>query len=103
MNVKRYSMDNVTGRLNIGDSATFVPEPVSRVNQVFKSIMDAGVGALSAASGAVTGGDINPIFAELLQKQMENQIQMQMVSMESNNEKAKHETYMAPVRNLKVG
>jgi hypothetical protein len=42
-------------------------------------------------------------YAELLNKQIEMQQQMQLVSMFSNIEKSRHETQMAAVRNIRGG
>jgi hypothetical protein len=42
-------------------------------------------------------------FQSLLNAQMEVQRVMAMVSMESNISKSRHETEMAPIRNLRVG
>lgn len=77
----------------------FIPEPASRVGIDFRS-------ALSAASSVVSGGTFPGIdgdYAELLNKQIEMQQQMQLVTMQSNIEKSRHETQMAPVRNIRVG
>ena len=44
-----------------------------------------------------------PDYAALLNRQIEVQQMLQSANMNSNLEKTKHETYMAPIRNLRVG
>ena len=56
-------------------------------------------GALDSASNLSGMGD----FTGLLQQQIEIQRVMQIVSMASNVERSKHETEMAPIRNMRVG
>jgi hypothetical protein len=46
---------------------------------------------------------LNPEYTSLLNRQMEVQMQMQSVSMESNIERSKHEAQMTPIRNLRLG
>jgi hypothetical protein len=50
---------------------------------------------------AVTG--VEPIYQDLLDKQIEIQLQMQLVTLESNIEKSRHETQMAAIRNIRAG
>lgn len=54
-------------------------------------------------------GSVNPIdfgglgeFKDLIQMQLDAQKEMQQTSMLSNIEKSKHETSMAPIRNIRV-
>lgn len=50
-------------------------------------------------------GDPNnmQMFADLLREQVEAQRQMQVINFHSNVEKSKHETRMAPIRNIRAG
>lgn len=79
----------------------FIPEPKTRASTSFSSVLGGVGGALGQAAGAVTG--IDPSYVDLLNKQVEIQTQMQLVNFHSNIEKSKHETLMAPVRNIRVG
>ncbi len=78
----------------------FIPEPKNGAAAPFKA-------ALSAVANSVSGATVFPgvdsQYAELLNKQMEVQQQMQLVSMFSNIEKSRHETQMAAVRNIRTG
>lgn len=59
---------------------------------------------LGAAAGGLAGvGNIPADAGVLLAEQVRIQREMQIVTMISNVEKSKHETEMAPVRNLRVG
>ena len=78
--------------------ARFQPEPRNRLGLDFGSVLSSVVGA---ASSTLTG--VDPGYVALLNKQIETQQQMQLVSMESNIEKSKHETQMAAIRNVRVG
>ena len=73
-----------------------MPEPKSNLAQTL----------FSAAKGLVEGGaslsGIDSKYSSLIEKQMEMQEQMMLVSLVSNVEKTRHETRMAPVRNLRV-
>jgi len=81
----------------------FVPEPRSRIANVFRTVLN-GVGAVLSGGGSTTGtGQLDPAYQDLIQKQIEIQQQMQWVSMESNIEKSRHETQMAEIRNARVG
>lgn len=76
----------------------FIPEPKNRLG--FSTFLR---GIENAASSAAGFAGISPEYASLLDKQIEVQLQMQLVSMYSNIEKSKHETQMAAVRNIRVG
>lgn len=83
----------------------FGPEPVNRLADGFSSILT-GIKTIASASYAGCGGaaaGIDPFYADLLERQLEAQVQMQLVSMESNVEKSRHETQMAAIRNIRVG
>lgn len=86
--------------IDTGSLGKFIPEPRSRAGFNLKSLVQ-GVGSL--ASGATSSMGLNPIYTDLLQQQLQAQQEMQVVSMESNIEKSKHETQMAAIRNIRVG
>lgn len=73
----------------------------------FSDVMQ-GVESLAKTAGSfLTGGVIGGVsdiggFQQLLNQQMEVQLAMQTTSMQSNVEKSKHETRMAPIRNIRV-
>ena len=77
----------------------FIPEPRSKLSSTFSRVISA-VGGLFQKSAQFPGVDLG--YAELLNKQMEMQQQMQLVSLYSNVEKSKHETQMAAVRNIRT-
>jgi hypothetical protein len=90
----------------------FGPEPRSGGSWVASATKAlAGVAAaafaptgLGAAAGGIAGvGNIPADAGLLLAEQVRIQREMQIVTMISNVEKSKHETEMAPVRNLRVG
>jgi len=87
--------------LSIGALARFIPEPRSKLSDSFNNFLQGGASLLGKTAGAVM--DLAPDYKALLEKQMYVQQQMQVLSMESNVEKSKHETSMAVVRNLRVG
>lgn len=88
-------------RIDTAGLGKFIPEPRSRLALDFGALMR-GIGAI--AGRAVSGlGGIDPGYMELINKQIETQQQLQLVSMESNIEKSKHETQMAAIRNIRVG
>lgn len=78
----------------------FIPEPQSTLTAPFKAVL--GSVASSLSGGSVFPG-VQSEYADLLNKQIEMQQQMQMVSMFSNIEKSRHETQMAAVRNIRAG
>lgn len=80
----------------------FIPEPKTSPGISFRSVLNT-VGSLAgvASGGAVSG--LDPNYAALIEKQIEVQQQMMLMSMHSNIEKSKHETQMAAVRNLRAG
>ena len=80
----------------------FMPEPKSTLGLTFQGALKGALGAVSdIGSGAFAGIDSG--YAALLNAQIEAQKQMQLVSMESNIEKSRHETQMAAIRNVRVG
>lgn len=78
----------------------FIPEPQSALVAPFKAVL--GTVASSFSGGSVFPG-VQSEYADLLNKQIEMQQQMQLVSMFSNIEKSRHETQMAAVRNIRAG
>ena len=89
------------GYIQLGNLGRFIPEPKSQSGINFKNVLSSVGSLVSGGVGAVTGVDFD--YQALLMKQIEVQEQMQAVSMASNIEKSKHETQMAPVRNIRVG
>lgn len=76
----------------------FVPAP--KTGSTFDGILNIIGGVANAmVQNAGIGGD----YQGLIAMQLEAQRQMMLVSMVSNVEKSKHETQMAPVRNIRVG
>lgn len=78
----------------------FIPAP--RTKSTFDAVLDvmSGIaGNIAKTAGLGVGGD----YQGLITVQLEAQKQMMLVSMISNVEKSKHETQMAPVRNIRVG
>lgn len=78
----------------------FIPEPKNGVAAPFKSVLSSVANSLS---GSTVFPGVDSQYAELLNKQIEMQQQMQLVSMFSNIEKSRHETQMAAVRNIRTG
>ena len=85
----------------------YMPEPRSRGTNVFRAVLsgaNAVLSGISGGSGFSSGAlDQNASYQDIINKQIEMQQQMQLVSMESNIEKSRHETAMAPIRNVRVG
>lgn len=77
------------------------PEPESRLGIDFRSILSGvgGIAATAATSGI--GGSIDPKYLSLINKQIEMQEQVQLVSLTSNVEKSRHESKMAAIRNIR--
>jgi hypothetical protein len=92
---------NLGSTLGLGGMNRFGPEPRS------SSFMNAmkGIGSAIGSGGATAAGmgGIDSEYAALIAQQLETQKQMQLVSFISNNEKSKHETQMAAIRNIRVG
>ena len=80
----------------------FLPEPKSRLASTFKSVIGTVSSALSESTGAGFGALPNE-YVDLINKQIEVQQQMQLVTMYSNIERSKHETEMAAIRNIRTG
>lgn len=78
----------------------FIPEPKNGVAAPFKAMLSS---VATSVSGSTVFPGVDTQYADLLNKQMEMQQQMQLVSMFSNIEKSRHETQMAAVRNIRAG
>ena len=75
--------------------------------KVMNAVQDMATTAITYASplvGAAIGGfSTSGDMQELIATQMQVQREMQVTNMVSNVEKSKHETAMAPIRNIRVG
>lgn len=84
---------------------SFLPQPKSSLGSAFGGFMR---GALGSAAGALTGGGSNILlgldsqYEQLLTLQMEMNALSQRTNLQSNVEKARHDTKMAPIRNIRV-
>ncbi|MCB0328774.1 MAG: hypothetical protein KDD70_03900 [Bdellovibrionales bacterium] len=78
------------------------PEPKSRLNFDFSSILSSVGGMVGAAATSGISGAIEPRYLALINKQIEMQEQMQLVSLTSNVEKSRHESKMAAIRNVRT-
>lgn len=80
----------------------YLPEPASTGVGLFSSIMQTVGGTTKSSSGEIPI-TVSSEFQNLIEMQMEFQTDMQEVSMYSNIERSKHETAMAPIRNMRLG
>mgnify|MGYP001239162202 CR=1 FL=1 len=67
-----------------------------------RQVLDAGSNFLRAILPRTTPAGVDPAYQSIMDKQMELQRQMLLVSMHTNLEKTKHDIQMAPVRNIRV-
>ena len=81
--------------------ARHLPEPQSGAGMAFRAVMG-GVNSLLAGAAGGFGG-LSPEYMDLINKQLEVQQQMQLVSLHSNIEKSRHETQMSAIRNIRAG
>ena len=97
------SIGDVSGNIGAGVDllSRFLPEPRSRGGINFGGVLKSVGSAIGSMAPGLDG--INPVFIELINKQIQTQYEMQVVSFESNIEKSKHETQMAAIRNIRVG
>lgn len=88
--------------LNDSNLLRALPEPRNSLASWSGSLLSTGA---SLASSLVPGGDVLGMnnLTDLLNMQIQIQRQMQVISMASNIEKSRHETEMAPIRNMRVG
>lgn len=79
-----------------------LPEPRNSLQSLGQGLLSAGA---QVAGSLIPGGDVLGAsnLETLLQMQIQIQQVMQYFSMQSNIEKSKHETEMAPIRNMRVG
>jgi hypothetical protein len=77
-----------------------VPEPRNSGGSWLNHAVS-GVNNVLGGAASVFGGATD--IPGLLNKQIEIQMIMQLVSMESNIARSKHETEMAPIRNMRIG
>jgi hypothetical protein len=90
---------------SVSNSVRYLPTPqTSGAFDGAKSFVSTLIN--SAVNMVANNTGINPsefTTQDLLNKQLEVQKEMMMTSMISNVNKSKHETEMAPVRNIRVG
>ncbi len=79
----------------------FIPEPKTSASVNFRTVLSGAAALIRGGIGAATG--VEPLYQDLLDKQIEIQLQMQLVTLESNIEKSRHETQMAAIRNVRTG
>jgi len=82
-------------------AAKYLPEPSVSGAGLFKDVLEVA----SSVGGAVVGGVPNASlgdFGELISLQIEVQKELQSASMVSNVERSRHESKMAPIRNIRV-
>lgn len=78
----------------------YSPEPRSRLASTFGTIIQRLAGLAGANSPSPQLGEG---YQDLIDRQILMQEQLQLVSLESNIEKSKHEARMAPIRNVRTG
>ncbi len=89
-------------------SSPFFPgiSPLKRLSPEPRSSFSLGAVGRTAAGLAAGGAKaltgIDSSYGELLDKQIEMQEQMMLVSLFSNIERTRHETRMAAVRNMRI-
>ena len=98
--------ETLTGLARLQESgATYLPEPSLQVGGLFRDALK--VAANSVSGGGVVGSLSEVIngssFEELIDKQIQVQLELQATSMVSNVERAKHESRMAAIRNVRIG
>ncbi len=93
--IRRYNPLDSFGTFSQYGRPKINAEPASGFG-IFQNVLS---GIAGVASTAVPGelGE----FSTLMQAQLEAQKEMQVVNFFSNTEKSKHETFMAPIRNIK--
>ena len=82
----------------------FQPEP--KISSGGSGFLNTAMQLLGNGLGSVASDGLGMISGEnaaLIQLQLETQREMMYTSMVSNIEKSRHETQMAPVRNIRVG
>ena len=96
------TIQNLTRVAEVSNAALrYLPEPASSGVGLFRDVMQAVKSLGTSAVGGVQasiGGD----YRELLELQIQAQRELQTTTMVSNIEKAKHESKMAALRNIRV-
>ena len=87
--------------LATSDFARFIPEPKSSPSVSFGGVVQTLAAAATQIVPGATG--ISGEYLDMINRQIEVQQQMQLVSLVSNIEKSKHETQMAAIRNVRAG
>ena len=104
-------MDTVTG-LSLIDSAgsavtslgRFIPKPRTSGASFTTTIQNIGKSLVGlSADAAGLSGELDPLYQNLIQMQLDAQKQMLLMSTVSNIEKTRHETQMVAARNIRVG
>jgi hypothetical protein len=90
--------------MSLGGSSLLraLPEPRNSWSSMGKNLLSAG-GQLASTLLPGAGVFDQQELTNLLQTQIYIQTQMQIWSMQSNIAKSRHETEMAPIRNMRVG
>jgi hypothetical protein len=77
-----------------------LPEPKSRVGNFISQMGSAAINTLGGIGEQIVS--INPQYQALLEMQMRVQQEMQLISLQSNIDKSKHETQMHVIRNVRA-
>jgi hypothetical protein len=88
---------------NVSSSGRYLPTPStsSTFEDAARFVQNLLGVSVSSVGAAVSG--VDPSMQNLINAQLEVQKQMMLTSMISNVHKSRHETEMAPVRNIRVG
>ena len=96
------SIDQIDPVLNLNRPlGEFQPEPETSARIDFTGLLKMAGGLVNTATGGEVPG-LDAPYQELINKQIEVQQQMMLMSMSSNIEKSRHETQMAAVRNIRT-
>lgn len=102
--VTTTSLADIGGTASQYGSIRFSAEPKNGLGDMFGKMVNGALGIASNGLGGLTGlGEVSDLtnYAGLMQAQLRAQQEMQVVNFFSNTEKSKHETAMAPIRNIK--
>jgi len=99
--------DAIRGVGNVSqNTAKYLPEPATTGVGTFRDAMDlvgqVGGSLARTALGASVPGFPSADFAELIAVQLEVQRELQTTTMVANVEKTRHESKMAPIRNIRA-
>ena len=84
------------------NAQNFLPEPRISNSPLVNNVIDAAASIGESAVGAASGDLMLGKFEELLQVQIKAQEEMQSTNMVSNLERSRHESKMAPIRNIRL-